>query len=584
MQKNSRDNKQEPKSWKSRIIAFFLNLFLVAVAICGLYVLFVFLQMPSLDSVLHETREPAIIFLDKNGREIRADGRIMGAAVSVDNLPPHVWQVIVAIEDKNFFEHGAISYRGTVRALFVNLFRGHFAAGGSTITQQTAKNIFLSREKKVSRKVQELILSWWLENRFSKNQILDLYMNRVSLVGGMRGVDAAANMLFGHGAREMSLAESAQIAAMLKAPSAYSPLKNPERNIARAKIILSEMARQNYITLDDAQKAISELKPSTKSQDTNIYRYWTDFVREEIESRIGEINQDLYVYTTLDAKLQKRVATTLAANIDEYQGAIVAISRDGAIQSMVGGDDYSVSQFNRVLALRQPGSAFKPVVYLVALENGMTPESYVNDSPFSIGDYNPKNYDEIYYGGITLATAFAKSVNSVPLKLTKEYGIDSVLQMAARMGVGNNLKREYSTVLGASEMSLLDLTTIYSVIWNDGKSVHPYSINKIKDSGGHVLYERNPSEEMTILQPQTVEYMKEMLYEVVTKGTGKRAYTPDVFGGKTGTSNDNRDAWFVGTTSDYVMGVWVGRDDNKPMSSKITGGTLPATIFHEIVK
>ena len=585
MQKNLRDKKQqEPRSFKARLLGFFINVILVLVALTGLYILFVFLQMPSLDSVLHETREPAIIFLDKNGREIRADGRIMGNAVSVDNLPPHVWQAIVAIEDKRFFEHGAISYRGTVRAMFVNMFDGHFAAGGSTITQQTAKNIFLSSEKKMSRKIQELILSWWLENRFTKNQILDLYMNRVSLVGGMRGVDAAADALFGHGARDMTLAESAQIAAMLKAPSAYSPMKNPERNIKRAKVVLAEMARQNYITMEQARQAMSELKQSTKPQDKNIYRYWTDFVRDEIESRIGEINQDLYVYTTLDANLQKRVAATLQANIGEYQGAIVAISKDGAIQSMVGGDDYSVSQFNRVLAPRQPGSAFKPVVYLVALENGMTPESYVNDSPFSIGDYNPKNYDERYYGGINLATAFAKSVNSVPLKLTKEYGIDSVLQMAARLGVGNNLKREYSTVLGASEMTLLDLTTIYSVIWNDGKSVHPYSINKITDAGGHVLYERNPSEEMTILQPQTVEYMKELLYEVVTKGTGKRAYTPDVFGGKTGTSNDNRDAWFIGTIPDYVMGVWVGRDDNKPMSSKITGGTLPATIFHEIVK
>ena len=585
MQKDLRDKKQEqPRSFKARLLGFFANVFLIMVALCGLYVLFVFLQMPSLDSVLHETREPAIIFMDKNGREISSDGRIMGAAVSVDNLPPHVWQAIVAIEDKNFFKHGAISYRGTFRALFINLFRGHFAAGGSTITQQTAKNIFLSREKKMSRKIQELILSMWLENRFSKNQILDLYMNRVSLVGGMRGVDAASGALFGHGARDMSLAESAQIAAMLKAPSLYSPLKNPERNINRAKIVLAEMVRQKYITKDEAVQAVTQLKKSVKPQDKNIYRYWTDFVREEIESRIGEINQDLYVYTTLDSKLQKQVAASLSSNIGEYQGAIVAIARDGAIQSMMGGDDYAVSQFNRVLALRQPGSAFKPVVYLVALENGMTPESYVNDSPFAIGDYNPKNYNEIYYGGITLATAFAKSVNSVPLKLTKEYGIDSVLKMAARLGVGNNLKREYSTVLGASEMSLLDLTTIYSVVWNDGQSVHPYSINKITDAGGHVIYERNPSEELTILQPQTVEYMKELLYEVVTKGTGKRAYTPNVFGGKTGTSNDNRDAWFIGATPDYVMGVWVGRDDNKPMSSKITGGTLPATIFHEIVK
>jgi len=306
-------------------------------------------------------------------------------------------------------------------------------------------------------------------------------------------------------------------------------------------------------------------------------------VMDEVESRIGDINQDLYVYTTIDVNLQSHVAATLSSQIGEYQGAVIAIARDGAIQSMVGGDDYQASQFNRVLALRQPGSAFKPVVYLVALENGMTPESYVNDSPFSIGDYNPKNYNERYYGGIDLATAFAKSVNSVPLKLTKEYGIDTVLNMAARLGVGANLRREYSTVLGASEMSLLDLTTIYSVIWNDGKSVHPYSIYKIKNASGQVLYERNPSDEMTILQPQTVEYMKQLLYEVVTKGTGKRAYTAKVFGGKTGTSNDNRDAWFVGATSDYVMGIWVGKDDNTPMASKITGGTLPATIFHDIV-
>ena len=583
---NKRDMRKNEKhySFKTRMIIFCVNLFLVAVACVGLYVLVVFLQMPSLDSMLHETREPAVVFLDRNGRELRSDGRIMGMPVSVESLPPHVWQAIIAIEDKRFFEHGAISYRGTLRALFTNLFRGSIAAGGSTITQQTAKNIFLSREKKMSRKIQELILSWWLENRFTKNQILDLYMNRISLVGVMRGIDAASTLLFGHGANEMSIAESAQIAAMLKAPSAYSPYKNPGRNIKRAKIVLAEMVRQKYITLDEARAAAQQLKESNQKIDKNIYRYWTDFVREEIESRIGEINQDLYVYTTLDAQLQKRVAASLSSNIGDFQGAIVAISRDGAIESMVGGDDYQVSQFNRALALRQPGSAFKPVVYLVALENGMTPESYVNDSPFAIGDYNPKNYDERYYGGITLATAFAKSVNSVPLKLTKEYGIDSVLKMAARLGVGNNLKREYSTVLGASEMSLLDLTTIYSVIWNDGKSVHPYSITKITDAGGHTIYSRNPSEEITILQPQTVEYMKELLYEVVTKGTGKRAYTPNVFGGKTGTSNDNRDAWFVGATPNYVMGVWVGRDDNKSMGSKITGGTLPATIFHEIVK
>lgn len=578
-------NETKPKrSWKARLAIFFVNLLLAVVACTGLYVLYVFLQMPSLDSILHETREPAIIFMDQDGREIRADSRIMGDAVTVDNLPPHVWQAIVAIEDKRFFEHGAISYRGTLRAVVINLFDGRFAAGGSTITQQTAKNIFLSSDKKLSRKIQELILSCWLENRFTKNQILDLYMNRISLVGGMRGIDAAATNLFGHNAKDLTLAESAQLAAMLKAPTAYSPLKNPDRNIRRAKIVLSEMARQNYITLDQAQNAMNNLKPALQTADKNLYRYWTDFVKDEVESRLGEINQDLYVYTTLNTKLQKQVAASLTKNINEYQGAMVAIARDGAIISMVGGDNYQVSQFNRATALRQPGSAFKPVVYLVALENGMTPESYVNDSPVSIGDYNPKNYDEIYYGGITLSTAFAKSVNSVPLKLTKEYGIDEVLSMAARLGVGSNLKREYSTVLGASEMSLVDLTTIYSVIWNDGKSVHPYSITKITDAGGNVLYSRNPSEELVVLQPKTVEYMKQLLHEVVTKGTGKRANAANVLGGKTGTSNDNRDAWFIGATNDYVLGVWVGNDDSSPMSSKITGGTLPAIIFHDSVE
>ena len=588
MQNNNtrQNNKKSDKkrSVKSYIFAFFFNVGLIGIALVGLYVLFVFLQMPSLDAILHETREPAIIFLDKNGAEIRSNGRIMGMPVSVDTLPLHVYQAILAIEDKNFYKHGALSYRGTFRALFVNLFHRKFAAGGSTITQQTAKNIFLSREKKVSRKVQELILSYWLENRFTKNQILDLYMNRISLVGGLRGIDAASSLLFGHGANKMSVAESAQIAAMLKAPTTYSPFKNPERNIKRARAVLIEMVKQGYITVKTAQKAAKELKAVTPKSDKNIYRYWTDFVMDEIESRIGNINQDLYVYTTMDTKLQARVAANLSDKIGEYQGAIVALARDGAIFAMVGGDDYQISQFNRVLALRQPGSAFKPVVYLVALEHGMTPESYVNDSPFAIGDYNPKNYNDHYYGDITLATAFARSVNSVPLKLTKQYGIDSVLNMASRLGVGNKLKREYSTVLGASEMNLLDLTTIYSVIWNDGKSVRPYSITKITDAKGNVIYERNPSDEITILSDTTVEYMKQLLYDVVVNGTGKRAYTTNVFGGKTGTSNNNRDAWFVGATSDYVMGVWVGKDDFTPMSSKITGGVLPATIFHDIVK
>lgn len=540
--------------------------------------------MPSLDAILHETRPAAVVFLDKNGEEIRSAGRIMGTPVSVETLPPHVWQAIVAIEDKRFFEHGPIDMRGITRAMLSNAVHGRIAAGGSSITQQTAKNIFLSREKKISRKAQELILSYWLENRFDKNQVLDLYMNRVSLVGGMRGIDAASRVMFQTPANKMTIAQAAQIAAMLKAPTSYSPLKNPERNIKRARVVLQEMVRQGYITLNQARAAARDLSPATPAPDTNIYRYWTDFVLDEVRSRIGALDSDLLVYTTLDMKLQERVATILPAHTDKYQGAVVAMTPSGAVRAMVGGTDYQTSQFNRATTMRQPGSSFKPVVYLVALEHGMTPDSYVNDSPFAIGDYNPKNYNERYYGDITLATAFAKSVNSVPLKLTETYGIDSVLDMAGRLGVGTKLRREYSTVLGASEMSLVDLTTIYAVIWNNGASVRPYSITKITDPRGNVLYARNPSDALQVLQPQTVEYMTDLLADVVVRGTGRRANATGVLGGKTGTSNNNRDAWFVGAVRDLVIGVWVGNDDFSPMSSKITGGTIPAEIFHDIVK
>ncbi len=575
---------KEKPSLKKRLLVWGINLIMLGIAAVAVYVLIVFMQMPSLDAILHETRAPAIIFLDQNGTEIRSANRIMGTPVSVQTLPPHVWQAIVAIEDKRFFKHGPIDVRGITRAMLSNLVHGRIAAGGSSITQQTAKNIFLSRDKKISRKIQELILSYWLENRYDKSQVLDLYMNRVSLVGGMRGIDAASRVLFQTSANNMTIAQAAQIAAMLKAPTTYSPLRNPEKNIARARIVLQEMVRQGYITLNQARVAARALAPARPANDTNIYRYWTDFVMEEVDSRIGIVDSDLLVYTTMDMGLQERVAAILPARVVPYQGAVIAMTPGGAVRAMVGGADYQASQFNRALAMRQPGSSFKPVVYLVALEHGLTPDSFVNDSPFAIGDYNPKNYNERYYGDITLATAFAKSVNSVPLKLTEMYGIDSVLDMAGRLGVGTKLRREYSSVLGASEMSLMDLTTIYAVIWNDGQSVRPYSITKITDPTGRVLYERNPSEPLQVLQPQTVAYMTQLLCDVIEPGgTGRRASAPGVMGGKTGTSNGNRDAWFIGATPEMIIGVWMGNDDFTPMSSKITGGTIPAEIFHDIV-
>ncbi len=582
--RNTHEKNAESPSFGRRLFVWILNVFLLGcVAIAG-YVGFIYMRMPSLDAILHETRTATVVFLDQNGNEIRSANRIMGTPVSVETLPPHVWQAIVAIEDKRFFQHGPIDIRGISRAIVSNAIKGRAASGGSTITQQTAKNIFLSREKKISRKVQELILSYWLENRFNKNQVLDLYMNRVSLVGGMRGIDAASRAMFQTPATQMTIAQAAQIAAMLKAPTTYSPLRNPDKNIKRARVILQEMVRQGYITINQARLAAQSLAPATPASDTNLYRYWTDFVMDELRSRLGEFESDMYVYTTMDADLQDRVAATLSKSVSPYQGAVVAMNPDGALRAMSGGSDYQASQFNRATSPRQPGSAFKPVIYLVALENGMLPDSYVNDSPFAIGDYSPKNYNEKYYGDITLATAFAKSVNSVPLKLTETYGIDTVLSMAGRLGVGTKLRREYSTVLGASEMSLLDLTNIYAVIWNDGYSVRPYSITRVTDMHGNLIYERNPSDPIMVLQPYTVDSMRALLSDVVAVGgTGGRARANGVLGGKTGTSNENRDAWFVGSNGELVIGVWMGNDDFTPMDSKITGGTIPAEIFREII-
>lgn len=582
---NKRDEEPRKVSFKWRLVVWCFNLFLVAIVGIVFYVGIIYFQMPSLDAILNETREPAIVFLDESGTEIRSSNKIMGTPVSVETLPPHVWQSIVAIEDKRFFTHGPFDTRAMFRAFILNIVRGHFAVGGSSITQQTAKNIFLSRDKKISRKVQELILSYWLENRFNKNQILDLYMNRVSLVGGMRGIDAAARAMFGRAATELSVAQSAQIAAMLKAPTTYSPYRNPQKNINRARVILQEMVRQGYIDINTARAAAAELTVAPGMPDTNLYRYWTDFVTDELKSRVGIMDTDVFVHTTLNTKLQNKITRIMPGHTGAYQGAVVAMARDGAIRAMVGGTNYQVSQFNRATARRQPGSAFKPIVYLVALENGMTPESMVNDSPFAVGDYNPKNYNEKYYGDITLATAFAKSVNSVPLKLTAQYGLNSVLNMAGRLGVGGKLRREFSTVLGASEMTLLDLTNVYAVIWNDGMSVHPYAITRVTDTHGNVIYERNPSDTFQILSPDTIGYMTELLADVIKpNGTGHRASAPNVIGGKTGTSNDNRDAWFVGATDKFIIGVWVGNDDFTSMSSKITGGTIPAQIFHDVVE
>ena len=572
---------------RSLLRRLFLNIMVWGMVFGTIYAFVIVVTMPSLDSLLFETREPTITFVDRDGFEIRSQGQIMGDPVSIETLPKHVWQAIIAIEDKRFFSHSGVDFRGISRAMMANVRRRGVAQGGSTITQQTAKNIFLTHERSIHRKLQELIISFWLEKRFTKEQILDLYMNRVSLSRGMRGIDAAARDIFQKRATELTIAEAAQIAAMLKAPTAFNPHRHPERNIRRARIIVTEMYRQKKITRAEFEQAIKEIRrppaPAARLA-TNDMRYWTDFVHSEVISRLGgSIDQDILVWTTLDVKLQNKAADALRARAGTYQGAIVAINRDGEIRAMVGGRNYAESQFNRATAPRQPASAFKTVAFLVALENGMTPTDIVLDSEFSIGDYNPRNLNERYFGNITMSEAFARSVNSVPLRFAAEHGLDTVLSMAGRLGVGTRMRRDFSTVLGASEITLLDITTMYASIWNDGFSLRPFSIIKITNTGGRVLYERKPSDQIKLLRAETVTHITQLLSDVVRTGTGRRANAPGItIGGKTGTSNNNRDAWFIGGTNDMTIGVWIGNDDFSPMTG-VTGGTIPAEIFRTIV-
>ncbi|MDR1696940.1 MAG: transglycosylase domain-containing protein [Rickettsiales bacterium] len=590
LKKQSKDNVKKTFGWRIVSAVFVVGFF----AALGVAIFFAvaWLQMPPMKTMLSETRLPTVTFLDRDGFEIRSENKIMGTPVTIATLPPHVWQSIIAIEDRRFFKHGAVDIMGLSRALVTNVMAWRVVAGGSSLTQQTAKNIFLSPKRTMTRKAQELILSVWLERNFTKNQILELYMNRVSLSGGMRGIDAAARNIFGKRAVDLSLADAARIAAMLKAPTTYNPIKNPTGNTARAAIVLKEMVRQKYITLDDARAAARDLSaPVSTKADGNMFRYWTDYVVTNMDEYPG----DIIVWTTLDSGLQQRAAASLRDI--KTQGAVVAMDYRGAIRAMVGGTNYQVSQFNRVTAKRQPGSAFKIVSYLVALENGWMPDTYVNDSPFSSGDYSPGNYNDKFYGDVSLTTAFAKSANSVPLKIAETFGIGSVVKMAAKLGIGG-IRREYASVLGASETTLMNLTAMNVVVWNGGFSARPWGIEKITDTRGKILWPRDVPDAVELLDPDVAENMQTMLAAVTRPGgggTGTRAHVAGkTRGGKTGTSNDFRDAVFVGairhpagaetSRDDLVIGVWVGNDDFTPMQNETTGGTVPAETFRNIIE
>jgi penicillin-binding protein 1A len=542
------------------------------------------LTLPDTSDLKSAERRPSITLLTNDGGLLATFGDLFGEPLTLPEMPKYLSEAVIATEDRRFYSHFGIDPIGLARAAFVNLRAGHVVQGGSTITQQLAKNIFLTPERTTARKIQEAMLALWLERKFTKDQLLEIYLNRVYLGAGAYGVDAAAHRYFGKSARQLTLYESAIIGGLLKAPSKFSPARDRQVAAARAGQVLANMVDAGFITADQSAAAAREsvqLGQVASLHSSN--RYFADWLVEQIPD-FGNIgNQDLTIVTTLDTRMQAAaeaaVAETLARDGPKAaasQAALIAMTPDGAVRALVGGRDYGVSQFNRATqALRQPGSAFKVFVYLAGLEAGLRPSDRMVDGPITIGAWQPRNYGSRYVGSVSLADAFAESINTVAVQVEMRAGIPRVVAAAHRLGITAALGNDASLALGTSEVTLLELTGAYATFANGGTSVWPYGIAEIRDRKNKVLFQRSGSGLGRIITPQIAADMTALMSGVIARGTGKGAAIGRPAAGKTGTTQDSRDALFVGFTADLVAGVWLGNDDNSPMN-RVTGGTLPA--------
>lgn len=537
-------------------------------------------------------REPGIMLLAADGSVLAERGSFFGDAVRIDELPPYVPQAIIAIEDRRFYSHFGVDPIGIARALYSNWQAGATVQGGSTITQQLAKNLFLKPDRTLERKMQEAVLAVWLESKFSKDEILQLYMNRVYFGAGATGIDKAAQRFFGKSARDVNLSEAAVLAAVLKAPSRFNPISSTERANQRAREVLNDMVRAGFITQAEADATSGVQAQAPGSTYISAKRYVVDWVSESLPDLIGELKDSVVVETTIDPNLQdlaeKAVREELAANgkkLNASQAAMVVMDTTGAVRAMIGGRSYVQSQFNRaVKARRQPGSSFKSFVYLAAIDAGMTPRTVKVDEPVTIGNWSPANYRNEHLGPVTLTTALEKSINTVAARLAMEVGPDNVAATARRLGIVSPLVDNASIALGTSEVSLLELTGAYVPFANGGSGVLPHTITRITTREGKVLYERTGGGPGQVVSFESLGAMNFMLRKVVEEGTGRAAVIEGhETGGKTGTSQDYRDAWFIGYTSHLVAGVWVGNDNNAP-TRDVTGGSMPARIFASVMR
>ena len=583
-----------PRRFRLRRLVYWgavLSLWL-AIAIFGL-VIWVGAHLPAIQSLEIPKRPPTIQIVGLDGSVLATRGEMAGSNIALKDLPPYLPKAFIAIEDRRFYSHYGVDPVGIARAAVANLLHRGVSQGGSTLTQQLAKNLFLTQERTFKRKLQEVELALWLERKHPKNEILELYLNRVYFGSGAYGVEAAAQKYFGKSAKQVTLAEAAMLAGLVKSPSRLAPNRNPEGAEQRAQVVLTAMADAKFITDEQAQASIGHPSYNVKPAGAGTVNYVADWIGEVLDDLVGQIDQSIVVETTIDPRLQ---SVAEAAIIDELaaksvkfnvtQGALVAMTPDGAVRAMVGGRNYSESQFNRaVTAKRQPGSAFKPFIYLTALEAGLTPETIRQDAPLNLKGWQPENYTHEYFGAVTLTQALAMSLNTVAVRLGLEVGPKNVVRTAHRLGISSKLEANPSIALGTSEVSVTELVGAYAAFANGGQATSPHVVTRIRTmEGNKILYARQPEQPNQVIEPRYVAMMNGMMQETIVSGTARKAEIPGwTAAGKTGTSQDFRDAWFVGYTANLVTGVWLGNDDNSP-TKKATGGGLPVEVWTRFMR
>jgi penicillin-binding protein 1A len=545
--------------------------------------------LPDTSSLYEIDRQPSFTYLDRNGALIAVRGTQQAPPADLDALPDYVPAAFIAIEDQRFRWHPGFDPVGMVRAMVANMRAGRVVQGGSTITQQLAKNLFLTPDQTLRRKAQELMLAVWLELKFSKDEILALYLNRVYFGAGAYGIEAASQRYFDKAAKDLTVGEAALLAGLLKAPSRYSPVSESKRAAGRATVVLDEMAESGVITADQRAAAVLEPVRVSRTLATQHAQYFVDWLDSEVRGLIGsEPTEDLIIETTLDLTLQTSAERAVRRILERdaskgvQQAALVAVDGDGRVRAMIGGASYADSQFNRAVdARRQAGSAFKPFVYLTALEAGYTPETPVVDEPIRIGSWSPRNYSGGFNGRMTLATAVSQSTNTVAVRLADTLGRDQVARTARRLGIESPVGLEPAMALGAVEVSPLEMAQAYAPFSNGGRRVQAYGITRIRTPQGRVIYQRGARDTAAVqaISNPPLYYMNQMLRGVVTGGTARSvAISGRDLAGKTGTTSDYKDAWFVGYTGGFVTAVWVGKDDNTAMRG-VTGGAAPAAIW-----